>query len=197
MKRLFDILVSLSILVLFAPFGLLLSLCILLESKGGVFYRQERIGLNGKPFKLLKFRSMRPNAELQGKLTVGARDPRVTRVGAFIRKYKLDEFPQFINVLKGEMSVVGPRPEVVEYVLKYSQEQRKVLNYKPGITDLASITYFEENKLLAKSTDPERTYIEEIMPEKIRINLDYQTNANVWKDLGVVWRTARRIIFKR
>jgi len=197
MKRLFDILMSLTILVLFAPFGLLLSLCILLESKGGVFYRQERIGLNGKPFKLLKFRSMHPNAELQGKLTVGARDPRVTRVGAFIRKYKLDEFPQFINVLKGEMSVVGPRPEVAEYVLKYSEEQRKVLNYKPGITDLASITYFEENKLLAKSTDPERTYIEEIMPEKIRINLDYQTNANVWKDLGVVWRTARRIIFKR
>ena len=194
MKRLFDILMSLTILVLFAPFGLLLSLCILLESKGGVFYRQERIGLNGKPFKLLKFRSMNPNAELQGKLTVGARDPRVTRVGAFIRKYKLDEFPQFINVLKGEMSVVGPRPEVAEYVLKYSEEQRKVLNYKPGITDLASITYFEENKLLAKSTDPERTYIEEIMPEKIHINLQYQETATVWTDIQVVWRTGIRIL---
>ena len=194
MKRLFDILMSLSILVLFAPLGLLLSLCILLESKGGVFYRQERIGLNGKPFTLLKLRSMRPNADTQGKLTVGARDPRVTRVGAFIRKYKLDEFPQFINVLKGEMSVVGPRPEVVEYVRQYSEEQRKVLNYKPGITDLASITYFEENKLLAKSSDPERTYIEEIMPEKIRINLQYQETATVWTDIQVVWRTGIRIL---
>lgn len=194
MKRLFDILMSLSILVLFAPLGLLLSLCILLESKGGVFYRQERIGLNGKPFTLLKLRSMRTNADTQGKLTVGARDPRVTRVGAFIRKYKLDEFPQFINVLKGEMSVVGPRPEVVEYVRQYSEEQRKVLNYKPGITDLASITYFEENKLLAKSTDPERTYIEEIMPEKIHINLHYQETATVWTDIQVVWRTGIRIL---
>jgi len=194
MKRLFDILMSLSILVLFAPLGLLLSLCILLESKGGVFYRQERIGLNGKPFTLLKLRSMRTNADTQGKLTVGARDPRVTRVGAFIRKYKLDEFPQFINVLKGEMSVVGPRPEVVEYVRQYSEEQRKVLNYKPGITDLASITYFEENKLLAKSTDPERTYIEEIMPEKIHINLQYQETATVWTDIQVVWRTGIRIL---
>ena len=181
-------------LVLFAPLGLLLSLCILLESKGGVFYRQERIGLKGEPFTLLKLRSMRPNADTQGKLTVGARDPRVTRVGAFIRKYKLDEFPQFINVLKGEMSVVGPRPEVVEYVRQYSEEQRKVLNYKPGITDLASITYFEENKLLAKSSDPERTYIEEIMPEKIRINLQYQETATVWTDIQVVWRTGIRIL---
>jgi lipopolysaccharide/colanic/teichoic acid biosynthesis glycosyltransferase len=181
-------------LVLFAPLGLLLSLCILLESKGGVFYRQERIGLNGKPFTLLKLRSMRPNADTQGKLTVGARDPRVTRVGAFIRKYKLDEFPQFINVLKGEMSVVGPRPEVVEYVRQYSEEQRKVLNYKPGITDLASITYFEENKLLANSSNPHQTYVEEIMPAKIRINLDYQACATVWKDLGVVWKTGMRMI---
>jgi lipopolysaccharide/colanic/teichoic acid biosynthesis glycosyltransferase len=105
----------------------------------------------------------------------------------------LDEFPQFINVLKGEMSVVGPRPEVLEYVAKYSDEQQRVLDVKPGITDLASITYFEENKLLAHALDPQRTYVEEIMPEKIRINLEYQTNATVWSDLGVVWKTAWRI----
>jgi lipopolysaccharide/colanic/teichoic acid biosynthesis glycosyltransferase len=172
---------------------LLLSVCIALESRGGVFYRQQRVGLKGKPFNLIKFRSMRPNADREGKLTVGERDPRVTRVGAFIRKYKLDEFPQFINVLKGEMSVVGPRPEVLEYVAKYSDEQRRVLDVKPGITDLASITYFEENKLLAHALDPQRTYVEEIMPEKIRINLEYQTNATVWSDLGVVWKTAWRI----
>ena len=194
MKRLIDVVFSFFILVTFLPYGLIISICICLESRGGVFYRQERIGQNGKPFMLLKFRSMRPNAELQGKLTVGARDPRVTRVGAFIRKYKLDEFPQFINVLKGEMSVVGPRPEVVEYVLKYSEEQRKVLNYKPGITDLASITYFEENKLLANSSNPHQTYVEEIMPAKIRINLDYQAKASVWTDLGVVWKTGMRMI---
>jgi lipopolysaccharide/colanic/teichoic acid biosynthesis glycosyltransferase len=194
MKRLMDVVFSFFILMAFLPFGLIISICIALESRGGVFYRQERIGLGGKPFMLLKFRSMRPNAELQGKLTVGARDPRVTRVGAFVRRYKLDEFPQFINVLRGDMSVVGPRPEVIEYVRHYTPEQRKVLDYKPGITDLASISYFEENKLLAKSMDPERTYLEEIMPNKIRINLEYQLTATVWRDLGVVWKTAIRMI---
>ena len=194
MKRLMDVVFSFFILMAFLPFGLIISICIALESRGGVFYRQERIGLGGKPFMLLKFRSMRPNAELHGKLTVGARDPRVTRVGAFVRRYKLDEFPQFINVLRGDMSVVGPRPEVMEYVRHYTAEQRKVLDYKPGITDLASISYFEENKLLAKSMDPERTYLEEIMPNKIRINLEYQLTATVWRDLGVVWKTAMRMI---
>ena len=194
MKRLMDVVFSFFILMAFLPFGLIISICIALESRGGVFYRQERIGLGGKPFMLLKFRSMRPNAELQGKLTVGARDPRVTRVGAFVRRYKFDEFPQFINVLRGDMSVVGPRPEVMEYVRHYTAEQRKVLDYKPGITDLASISYFEENKLLAKSRDPERTYLEEIMPNKIRINLEYQLTATVWRDLGVVWKTALRMI---
>lgn len=194
MKRLMDVVFSFFILMAFLPCGLIISICIALESRGGVFYRQERIGLGGKPFMLLKFRSMRPNAELQGKLTVGARDPRVTRVGAFVRRYKLDEFPQFINVLRGDMTVVGPRPEVMEYVRHYTAEQRKVLDYKPGITDLASISYFEENKLLAKSMDPERTYLEEIMPNKIRINLEYQLTATVWRDLGVVWKTALRMI---
>jgi len=194
MKRLMDLFTALLVLVLFLPFGILISLLILLESSGGVFYRQERIGLKGKPFYLLKFRSMRPNADLQGKLTVGERDPRVTRIGFFIRKFKLDEFPQFINVLKGEMSVVGPRPEVAEYVALYSENQRRVLDVKPGITDEASITYFEENKLLSKSTNPQKTYIEEIMPEKIRINLAYQERATVWTDLGVVWKTAARMV---
>jgi len=194
MKRLMDVVFSLFILMAFLPFGLIISICIALESRGGVFYRQERIGLGGKPFMLLKFRSMRPNAELQGKLTVGARDPRVTRVGAFVRRYKFDEFPQFINVLRGDMTVVGPRPEVMEYVRHYTAEQRKVLDYKPGITDLASISYFEENKLLAKSRAPERTYLEEIMPNKIRINLEYQLTATVWRDLGVVWKTAMRMM---
>ena len=194
MKRLMDIVLSLIVLACFFPFGILLAIFIILESKGGVFYRQERIGLKGVAFKLWKFRSMRPNAELQGKLTVGERDPRIPRVGAFVRKYKRDEFPQFINVLKGEMSVVGPRPEVIEYVRQYTERQRRVLEYKPGITDLASITFFEENKLLAQSEDPEATYLKEIMPDKIRINLEYQQNATVWSDIKVVWKTAMRMI---
>lgn len=194
MKRFLDILIALIVLVFFLPFGLILALCIMLESRGGVFYFQERIGKNGKPFRLLKFRTMRPNADTLGKLTIGARDPRITRIGVFLRKAKLDEFPQFLNVLKGEMSIVGPRPEVAEYVDKYNEAQRKVLDYKPGITDVASLKYFEENKLLAQSTDPERTYLEEIMPEKIRINLEYQRTATVWTDLTVIWRTAIRLI---
>jgi lipopolysaccharide/colanic/teichoic acid biosynthesis glycosyltransferase len=194
MKRLMDVIFSVLILIAFLPFGFIISICIALESRGGVFYRQERIGLGGKPFRLLKFRSMRPNADREGKLTVGVLDPRVTRVGAFVRRYKLDEFPQFINVLKGEMSVVGPRPEVLEYVAQYSDEQRRVLDFKPGITDLASITYFEENKLLANAADPQQTYMEEIMPAKIRINLDYQAKATVWTDLGVVWKTGMRML---
>jgi len=194
MKRLMDVVFSFFILMAFLPFGLIIAMYIALESRGGMFYRQERIGLGGKPFMLLKFRSMRPNADRQGKLTVGERDPRITRAGAIVRKYKLDEFPQFINVLKGDMSVVGPRPEVMDYVRHYTDAQRKVLDYKPGITDLASISYFEENKILANSKDPERTYLEEIMPTKIRINLEYQAKANVWRDLGVVWKTAMRMI---
>lgn len=193
MKRFLDILIALIILVVFLPFGLILALCIMLESRGGVFYLQERIGQNGKPFRLLKFRTMRPNADASGKLTIGARDPRITRIGIFLRKAKLDEFPQFLNVLRGEMSVVGPRPEVAEYVRKYSKAQRKVLDYKPGITDVASITYFEENALLAESENPEKTYVEEIMPEKIRINLEYQQTATVWTDLKVIFRTALRV----
>jgi len=194
MKRVLDILFSIGILGLFFPLGCFLSLAILLESKGGIFYRQERIGKDGKAFFLLKFRSMRPLADQSGKLTIGTKDPRITRVGTFIRKYKLDEFPQFINVLKGEMSLVGPRPEVSEYVGLYSQEQQKVLGYKPGITDVASLAYFEENRLLAESQDPHRTYVEEIMPEKLRLNLDYQQKANVLTDIGVIIRTALRIL---
>jgi len=194
MKRLVDILFSIGILGLFFPLGCFLSLAILFESKGGIFYRQERIGKDGKAFFLLKFRSMRPLADQSGKLTIGTKDPRITRVGTFIRKYKLDEFPQFINVLKGEMSLVGPRPEVSEYVGLYSQEQQKVLGYKPGITDVASLAYFEENRLLAESQDPHRTYVEEIMPEKLRLNLDYQQKANVLTDIGVIIRTALRIL---
>ena len=194
MKRIFDILVSFIILLCFLPFGILVSIAILFESRGGVFYFQERIGKNGIPFKLWKFRSMRKNADKDGKLTVGMRDPRITQSGIFIRKYKLDEFPQFINVLKGEMSIVGPRPEVKEYVDLYSETQREVLNVKPGITDLASLEYFKENELLGQSSDPEKTYIEEIMPAKIELNKKYIANPTLGADIKIMWQTFLKII---
>lgn len=194
MKRIFDILVSLLILTVFLPFGIIISFLILIESKGGVFYIQERIGKDSKPFGLFKFRTMRPNSDKLGKLTVGMRDPRITKVGYFLRKYKLDEFPQFINVLLGDMSIVGPRPEVKEYVDLYSDDQRIVLSVKPGITDYASLEYFKENEILAKAEDPRKAYIEEIMPAKIELNRKYIDSPGISHDLKIMWLTFRKII---
>jgi lipopolysaccharide/colanic/teichoic acid biosynthesis glycosyltransferase len=194
MKRAFDFLFSLFILVLFFPIGLVISILILFSSRGGIFYMQERIGRQGMPFKLYKFRSMRVDADRSGKLTVGMKDPRITGVGIFIRKYKLDEFPQFINVLKGEMSIVGPRPEVREFVAFYSDSQKKVLDVKPGITDYASIEYFNENELLAASDNPKKTYIEDIMPDKIKINQKYLANPTLSHDLKIIFKTILRVL---
>ena len=163
-------------------------------SKGGVFYVQQRVGKDGKTFGLLKFRTMRPDSDKSGKLTVGMRDPRITRVGYFLRKFKLDEFPQFVNVLAGQMSIVGPRPEVEEYVKYYTDEQRKILSVKPGITDYASIEYFNENELLGKSDDPQKTYIEEIMPAKLKLNENYVKNPSLGTDLKIMWLTFKKII---
>ena len=194
MKRIFDILFSLIVLAVFLPFGIVIALIILLTSKGGVFFVQERIGRHEKPFGLLKFRTMRKDADKLGKLTVGMRDPRITGIGYFLRKYKLDEFPQFINVLLGSMSVVGPRPEVKEYVDLYTPAQKQVLNVKPGITDYASLEYFEENELLGKSTDPRKTYIEEVMPAKLELNKKYASNPSIGQDVKIVWKTFVRVI---
>lgn len=196
MKRLFDIVVSSIILLLFLPFGIIIAIWIFSESKGGVFYRQVRIGRKGVPFKMFKFRSMRQNADQLGKLTVGERDPRITNAGYFLRKYKLDEFPQFLNVLFGQMSIVGPRPEVKEYTDLYTDEQRKILSVKPGITDYASLEYFKENELLGNSDNPQRTYIEEIMPAKIDLNLKYIANPTVGEDLKIMWMTFKKMISK-
>tara|TARA_B100000900_G_scaffold223133_1_gene189337 strand:- start:518 stop:1108 length:591 start_codon:yes stop_codon:yes gene_type:complete len=193
MKRAFDLLFSLLILTLFFPIGLTISVLVLFSSKGGIFYRQERIGINGVPFKLYKFRSMRVDADQSGKLTVGMKDPRITRIGVFIRKYKLDEFPQFINVLRGDMSIVGPRPEVGEFVALYSDTQKKVLDVKPGITDYASLEYFNENALLAASDNPKKTYIEKIMPDKLEINQKYLVNPTLAHDLKIIFLTIRKV----
>ncbi len=193
-KRIFDITLSLILLSIFFPFGLLISVWILIESSGGVFYKQARIGQKGIPFKMFKFRSMRQNSDKLGQLTVGMRDPRITRSGYFIRKYKLDEFPQFINVLKGDMSIVGPRPEVQEFVDLYTDEQRKILNVKPGITDYASLEYFKENELLGMSDDPRKTYVEEIMPAKIELNMKYIQHPGLLNDIKIMWRTFLKIV---
>lgn len=193
-KRIFDITLSLILLSIFLPFGLLISTWILIESSGGVFYKQVRIGHKGIPFKMFKFRSMHQNSDKLGQLTVGMRDPRITRSGYFIRKYKLDEFPQFINVLKGDMSIVGPRPEVKEFVDLYTDEQRKILNVKPGITDYASLDYFKENELLGLSDDPRKTYIDEIMPAKIELNMKYIQHPGLLNDIKIMWRTFLKIV---
>lgn len=194
MKRTVDICISLLILVLFLPFGLLLMLFISVESAGGVFYLQERVGRNGQLFKLIKFRSMRPNADKGSQITIGNRDPRITRTGYFIRRFKLDEFPQFINVIKGDMSIVGPRPEVPHYVKLYTTEQKKVLAVKPGITDFASLAYFNENEILAKAVDPQKVYLEQIMPAKIELNQRYLSDPSLLKDFKIIWLTALKII---
>lgn len=192
-KRLFDIIFSLAGIVLLLPFFLLISLVIALSSRGGVFYVQKRVGKDGKDFSLFKFRTMYTGADSKGLLTVGAKDSRVTRAGYFLRKYKLDELPQLFNVLFGSMSLVGPRPEVRKYVELYNDEQKKVLSVKPGITDYASIEYSNENEILALSSTPEQTYISEIMPRKLDLNLKYIREKGVLTDLKIIFRTITKI----
>ncbi len=187
-KRIFDLLSALIVIIVFSPLLILLSVWIAFDSKGGVFYKQERVGKNGKLFNLLKFRSMRPNADRAGQLTVGD-DNRVTKVGRFIRKYKLDELPQLFNIVKGEMSIVGPRPEVPKYVDMYSEEQKKVLLALPGLTDFASIEYLDEQKILGAADNPEKIYIEEVMPAKLELNLKYIKERNFWLDIGLIFKT--------
>ena len=189
MIRLFDIIFSFFGLLLLSPLLILVAVWIKIDSKGPVLYRQIRVGLNGIDFGLLKFRSMRINADRSGLLTVGGRDHRITRAGYYLRKYKIDELPQLLNVLKGDMSLVGPRPEVRKYVDLYSELQKKVLLVKPGITDMASIAYKNENELLAKSPDPEKTYITEVMPEKLKLNMIYIENRGLLNYFKIIFKT--------
>lgn len=194
LKRLLDIIISLTGLILLSPFFIIVSLIVGLSSKGGVFYFQERVGLRGRSFRLFKFRTMKTGADKKGLLTVGGRDPRVTAVGYHLRKYKIDELPQLLNVFLGSMSLVGPRPEVRKYVELYSTEQKNVLNVKPGITDYASLEYFSENELLAKSSNPEKTYVEQIMPAKLELNKKYISEAGLITDLKIIIRTIGKIV---
>ncbi len=189
LKRTFDIIASGLGLVVASPIFLVLAIWIKIDSEGPVFYRQVRVGRGNKDFQLFKFRSMRVGADKQGLITIGGRDPRVTRSGYFIRKYKFDELPQLINVFIGDMSLVGPRPEVRKYVDMYTLEQLHVLDVRPGITDLASIYYRNENELLEKAEDPDQYYIDVIMPDKLRINLDYVANHSFIGDIKLIFRT--------
>ena len=194
MIRLFDILFSAIGLIILSPLFVILWLLIWMESKGPGLFVQERIGLNGKPFGLYKFRSMRTDSESESLITIGDNDHRITRIGHFIRKYKLDELPQLLNVLKGDMSLVGPRPEVRKYVELYTAEQRKVLNVKPGITDYASIEYVNENELLSQAEDPEQTYIEKVMPAKIQLNMRYLEHYTVVEYFKIIFLTFKSLV---
>ena len=194
MKRCLDIMCSLVGLILLAPVFIVFSIIIVWDSKGGVFYRQIRVGKNNKDFYLLKFRTMFTGADQKGLLTIGEKDSRITRIGYFLRKYKLDELPQLFNVLKGEMSIVGPRPEVRKYVDLYNEEQLTVLSVKPGITDYSSIEYIDESKLLSQFDNSEEVYIKEIMPAKLQLNRKYIRENNLWIDLKILVKTIFKII---
>lgn len=189
MKRLFDILISAMGLLMLAPLFVLIAVWIKLDSPGPVFYRQVRVGRYGKDFRIFKFRSMRTDADKGSLITIGGHDSRITRSGYFIRKTKIDELPQLINVLLGDMSLVGPRPEVRHYVNYWTAEQMHVLDVRPGITDPASIRYRNENELLATAQDPEKYYIEVIMQDKIALYLDYVQNASFWGDIRLIYLT--------
>jgi lipopolysaccharide/colanic/teichoic acid biosynthesis glycosyltransferase len=192
-KRTLDLVGAGAGVVLLSPIFLVVALLVKTEDGGPVFFRQERVGYRGRPFSIWKFRTMVPGAELRGlPLTVG-RDVRVTRVGAWLRRLKLDELPQLFNVLAGDMTLVGPRPEVPRYVASYGLEQRRVLELVPGVTDEASIRYLDESAVLAAAADPEQMYVDEIIPEKIRINLAYAAHATVWTDIRVILATVRRL----
>lgn len=193
MKRFFDFLLSIFFLILLFPFLLILGLAVGLGSKGGMFYKQTRVGRFNKDFKLYKFRTMYKDSDKKGLLTVGGRDPRVTKTGFFLRKYKLDELPQLINIFKGEMSFIGPRPEVRKYVELYTPEQIEVLQVRPGLTDWASIQYSNENEILEQQENPEQYYIEVIMPHKLELNLKYVRRNNIFIDFWIALRTIFKI----
>ncbi|HHT9125303.1 MAG TPA: sugar transferase [Candidatus Brocadiia bacterium] len=196
LKRLFDIAFSLFGLILFSPFLLGLVLMIKREDSGPVFYRGVRVGRDGKLFKIFKFRTMVVNAEKIGGPSTADDDPRITKIGKFIRKHKLDELPQLINVLKGDMSLVGPRPEVQHYVNMFTEEEKTILNARPGITDWASLWDSDEGAILAGCSDPEKVYMEKIRPEKIRLQLKYVRGYSFWVDLGIIFQTLFKIIWQ-
>jgi lipopolysaccharide/colanic/teichoic acid biosynthesis glycosyltransferase len=197
MKRLFDIGASVFGLIVFSPFFLLFSLFIMKEDKGPIFYRGVRAGKGGKPFRIYKFRTMVVDAEKLGASSTSEDDTRITRIGKFLRKYKLDELPQLINVLVGGMSLVGPRPQVQWAVELYSEEEKRLLSVRPGITDYASIKFRNEAEILKGADDPDKTYLEKIAPEKLRLGLEYVNHNNLWIDLKIIFATMNALLGKK
>ncbi|WP_074016670.1 sugar transferase [Fusobacterium massiliense] len=193
LKRIFDIISSLFGLILLAPFMIIIAILIKIDSKGPVFFKQVRVTKNGREFKIFKYRTMRVGSDKYSQITVG-KDSRITKVGDFLRRYKLDEIPQLINVLLGDMSLVGPRPEVPKYVALYTEEQREILKVRAGITDYASIEFSNENDILVNETDPEKAYIEKIMPRKIELNKKYLSEISVMTDIKIILLTIKKIL---
>jgi len=192
-KRFFDIIFAATGLLLLLPIFIIIAIFIKSDSRGPIFYRQKRVGKNGVEFFIWKFRTMYTDSDKKGLLTVGGKDPRITRAGYHLRKYKMDELPQLFNVLTGEMSLVGPRPEVKKYTDLYDPLQRQVLSVRPGITDRASIKYSKENEILAQYEDPEKAYVEKVMPEKLELNLQYVKEQSFRKDVIILWKTIQKI----
>ena len=193
LKRIFDIILSLFGLIILLPFMLIIAIFIKLDSKGPVFFKQLRVTKNGREFKIFKYRTMRVGSDKYSQITVG-KDNRITKIGAFLRKYKLDEIPQLINVFIGDMSLVGPRPEVPKYVAFYTDEQKEILKVRAGITDYASIEFSDENDLLASEEDPEKAYIEKIMPKKIELNKKYILEISILTDIKIILLTIKKIL---
>ena len=193
-KRLLDILISLAALILLSPLFLFIAIAVRVSSRGPAFFRQDRVGLRGETFRILKFRTMTAGEAHAAPLVTSSDDSRVTAIGRFLRRWKLDELPQFFNVLLGDMSIVGPRPEVRHYVEMYSDEQRRVLSVKPGMTDEASIQYAGEERILAECDDIEATYVHEIMPRKLELNLKYIDERSLWRDVVLMLRTVVEVL---
>ncbi|MBR1564269.1 MAG: sugar transferase [Paludibacteraceae bacterium] len=197
MKRLFDILFSFCAIILLIPVFIIIGIWIILDSHGGIFYSQIRVGRNNRDFRLYKFRTMYTDSDKQGLITIGDNDSRITKAGRIIRKYKIDELPQLLNILVGDMSFVGPRPEVRKYVNMYNAEQLHVLDVRPGLTDAASIKYRNENQILAQQTNPDQYYINVIMPDKLNINLQYVHTHTLCNDLRLILLTAKTVFFDK
>ena len=193
-KRIFDFFAALIGIIILLPIFIIVSIAIKLDSPGNIMFLQKRVGKCGKKFDIFKFRTMVTNAERLGKQITVGKDNRITKVGAFLRKYKIDELPQLFNVLKGDMSLVGPRPEVPKYVALYNEEQKKVLSVRPGITDLASLKYSDENDILGKVENPEEYYINVIMKDKLSLNLEYIEKSNLFFDISLVIKTILKCI---
>ena len=194
MKRFLDVILSVLVLIILSPLFIIIAIIITCESRGGVIYSQTRVGRYNKDFKLLKFRTMYTGSDQKGLITVGEHDARITPFGYFLRKSKMDEFPQLLNIIKGDMSIVGPRPEVRHYVDMYTEEQMKVLSVRPGLTDFASLVYIDENKLLENQEDPEEFYIKEMMPRKLELNLKYIEQQSVKTDAILIFKTLKAIV---